>query len=571
MSDSPPQSEQQEMQQERSPPSTSSSPDLTEPAETKRSRKREREISLEPVTTPKEIVDVDSLTTEHRETRTPAKKNRTQLDTTEEEEDNVSLSRSNSGSPPQSASPPHEMKIRVRQISQGVEDLSWRNMTATTPERDGEEDSAVTPPSTRAVETGLMPAFDAKGGDTCSAPLADTDFPSTYLDVDNGDKSLKRKFVERGSQGPPETHETPKASLEPLKRPRDDADKDDNPRETKRPSPPPEPKSPKSPKKSGAAPRLSGFMAYASSSSPFAAVKGQNIFSSNKSSPSAPLPINQTPVPPLSLLSSSGESSSASATKRSGFEAFTSTSSPFSSAARSKSPVLGSTSKLGRAKSPRRNNAANSSAFSSYSAGLQSFAIPAQKRARAGSPNGSSRSSLERNSTISVFASNDAGVDDSEAEDDRDDRPVSFGEKLRAGKDDEDTEQSDEESKIVLQEQDLTTGEEEEDTIHQVRGKLFSLADGTQWKERGTGTLKLNVRRSDGNGARLVMRKEAVYTLLLNVTLFHGMRCTLAQDPRFVRFSVIEDGTTTHYNLKLASAKIANDLLEEINANIPAL
>lgn len=49
----------------------------------------------------------------------------------------------------------------------------------------------------------------------------------------------------------------------------------------------------------------------------------------------------------------------------------------------------------------------------------------------------------------------------------------------------------------------VTTGEEEEDTIHQVRGKLFSLADGTLWKERGTGTLKLNVRRSDGNGARL--------------------------------------------------------------------
>lgn len=119
-----------------------------------------------------------------------------------------------------------------------------------------------------------------------------------------------------------------------------------------------------------------------------------------------------------------------------------------------------------------------------------------------------------------MFASNGTGVDDSEAEDDRDDRPVSFGEKLRAGKDDEDAEQSDEESKIVLQEQDreqsvplcdvpahyflsVTTGEEEEDTIHQVRGKLFSLADSTQWKERGTGTLKLNVRRSDGNGARL--------------------------------------------------------------------
>ena len=48
------------------------------------------------------------------------------------------------------------------------------------------------------------------------------------------------------------------------------------------------------------------------------------------------------------------------------------------------------------------------------------------------------------------------------------------------------------------------TGEEEEETIHQVRGKLFALVAG-QWKERGTGTLKLNVRRSDGSGARLGM------------------------------------------------------------------
>jgi Ran-binding protein 3 len=114
------------------------------------------------------------------------------------------------------------------------------------------------------------------------------------------------------------------------------------------------------------------------------------------------------------------------------------------------------------------------------------------------------------------------------------------------------------------------TGEEEEETLHQVRGKLFSLVDGTQWKERGTGTIKLNVRRSDGGGARLgafiftaalpcpyshwptVMRKEAVYTVLLNVTLFHGMRCTLAQDPRYIRLSVLEGGAATHYNLRVS-------------------
>lgn len=49
-----------------------------------------------------------------------------------------------------------------------------------------------------------------------------------------------------------------------------------------------------------------------------------------------------------------------------------------------------------------------------------------------------------------------------------------------------------------------------------------------------------------------VMRKEAVYTLLLNVTLFHGMRCVLAQDPRYLRFSGIENGITTHYNLRVS-------------------
>jgi hypothetical protein len=39
----------------------------------------------------------------------------------------------------------------------------------------------------------------------------------------------------------------------------------------------------------------------------------------------------------------------------------------------------------------------------------------------------------------------------------------------------------------------------------QVRGKLFVL-DGNNWKERGTGILKLNVRAEDGTNPRLGMR-----------------------------------------------------------------
>jgi hypothetical protein len=50
----------------------------------------------------------------------------------------------------------------------------------------------------------------------------------------------------------------------------------------------------------------------------------------------------------------------------------------------------------------------------------------------------------------------------------------------------------------------VITGEEDEDTIYSVRGKLFSLDDNS-WKEKGTGLLKLNVKREDGTGARLGM------------------------------------------------------------------
>jgi len=62
-------------------------------------------------------------------------------------------------------------------------------------------------------------------------------------DSDSGesDKGLKRKLADRGtSQGPENL--VPLTSAEPYKRPRDDTDKDDNPRESKRPSPPPEQK-----------------------------------------------------------------------------------------------------------------------------------------------------------------------------------------------------------------------------------------------------------------------------------------------------------------------------------------
>lgn len=106
-----------------------------------------------------------------------------------------------------------------------------------------------------------------------------------------------------------------------------------------------------------------------------------------------------------------------------------------------------------------------------------------------------------------------------------------------------------------------------------MRGKLFVLSEQNQWKERGSGLLRLNRRKVDRGGARLgesshvfgniqvvsyplpshgkVMRKDAVYAVLLNVTLFRGMSCGIAQDPRYLRFSVLAPNGTVHYNLRV--------------------
>lgn len=229
-------------------------------------------------------------------------------------------------------------------------------------------------------------------------------------------------------------------------------------------------------------------MSYASTTSPFASVRGQNVFSSappnhQKATPSAStkhvsLPLDTTPTraPLTSPFSQSSFAAFASshtsqpatpgtATKRTGFEAFAGSASPFASAspfspARSKSPLGNNKSGvLGRSKSPtRRPMGLNTSAFGSYTGAL-SFSAPHPKRVRAESPNGgSSGSSLERKeeSVFGVFGNGEAsGSGEEEGDLDRDENghvPSTFGERLRASKDDDEELSEEEKEKLTEQE-----------------------------------------------------------------------------------------------------------------------
>lgn len=215
---------------------------------------------------------MEPLLRERKDSRTPLKKNRRHLDPTEEEEDNGSGSGgSGSTSPPIMVSPRQEMKIKVRQISQGVEDISWKNMQNIISDKDEDveidietSEGTLEPPlelttqkdkvnrhavmvkddgSPKSPDDSLLSQStrNIRDGAMTSGNLSGT--PNRLrAGSENGEKGLKRKFLERGtSQGPTDNEEPSNHAPEPLKRPRDESDKDDNPRETKRPSPPPSP------------------------------------------------------------------------------------------------------------------------------------------------------------------------------------------------------------------------------------------------------------------------------------------------------------------------------------------
>ena len=122
----------------------------------------------------------------------------------------------------------------------------------------------------------------------------------------------------------------------------------------------------------------------------------------------------------------------------------------------------------------------------------------------------------------------------------------------------------------------MTTGEEDETTVQSNRVKLYSMAKDQSWKERGTGSLKLNYQESS-EAARLgalsctdilVMRSEGVLKLILNVKLFAGMQCDLEQE-RFLRLVAMESEGLTHFAIKFANATEASTFLKQLRMHIP--
>jgi Ran-binding protein 3 len=92
---------------------------------------------------------------------------------------------------------------------------------------------------------------------------------------------------------------------------------------------------------------------------------------------------------------------------------------------------------------------------------------------------------------------------------------------------------------ITLQQEDVTTGEEDEEVVFTTDGALYEFVTeegkgGAAWKERGRGEMRLN-RGKDG-GARMVMRAKGNYRLILNAAMWRGQTFTKMEGGKGLTF-----------------------------------
>ncbi|KAE8390843.1 hypothetical protein BDV23DRAFT_77724 [Aspergillus alliaceus] len=113
----------------------------------------------------------------------------------------------------------------------------------------------------------------------------------------------------------------------------------------------------------------------------------------------------------------------------------------------------------------------------------------------------------------------------------------------------------------------IETGEEEEKTYFSSKAKLFQFSNG-EWKERGIGTFKVNVKITDGEedkkATRLIMRADGVLRVMLNTPIFTGMTVGDASgnEPKSkqIHLASLEEGRSVPTLLRMPSEDLAKEL-----------
>ncbi|KAL3474895.1 hypothetical protein BJX99DRAFT_247939 [Aspergillus californicus] len=141
-------------------------------------------------------------------------------------------------------------------------------------------------------------------------------------------------------------------------------------------------------------------------------------------------------------------------------------------------------------------------------------------------------------STSKAFGAAEDSDEDDDKEDDEESGPAEFAE-----------DKTDE--RFFERPQKMETGEEEEKTYFSCKSKLFHFSN-MEWRERGLGTFKVNVKVIDGvedkKSARMIMRADGVGRVILNAPLFSGMKIgdAAGKEPKSKQINLpsLEEGRT---------------------------
>ncbi|KAI8055463.1 hypothetical protein BDF22DRAFT_742050 [Syncephalis plumigaleata] len=111
----------------------------------------------------------------------------------------------------------------------------------------------------------------------------------------------------------------------------------------------------------------------------------------------------------------------------------------------------------------------------------------------------------------------------------------------------------------------VVTGEEEEEKLFEMRGKLYEFEDNT-WRERGIGLCHININKDDSNSARLVMRRDKTMQVILNTKLVPGMEPSVKDASIYFRGTNVS-GEPRSFAIKASKkCRVRGYFLHEIRA-----
>ncbi|GAV30631.1 hypothetical protein PMKS-004147 [Pichia membranifaciens] len=147
-------------------------------------------------------------------------------------------------------------------------------------------------------------------------------------------------------------------------------------------------------------------------------------------------------------------------------------------------------------------------------------------------------------------------------------------------KESDDVTEKDVYKKVHLEKQDVKSGEENEETVFQVKAKLYHMELSKMslgWKERGFGIIKVNKfikSPAENYTSRLVMRQNGNLKLILNLPIINGFQVLKGMPSsltanKFIRLQVLEGGEPVQYAIKVGQPENATKLFGSIREQIP--